>query len=61
LPAGSHEQLAALTAGYQAAFLAGACFAALGALLGAVLLRTSISVAKAEAAASTDAFKAFRS
>jgi hypothetical protein len=43
LPAGSHEQLAALTAGYQAAFLAGACFAALGALLGAVLLRTEFS------------------
>jgi sugar phosphate permease len=40
LPAGGQEQLAALTAGYQAAFLAGACFAALGALLGAVLLRT---------------------
>jgi MFS family permease len=43
LPAGSHEQLAALTAGYQAAFLAGACFAALGALLGAALLRTGFS------------------
>jgi EmrB/QacA subfamily drug resistance transporter len=55
LPAGSHEQLATLTAGYQAAFLAGACFAALGAVLGAVLLRTNLSAAKAEAAASTDA------
>jgi MFS family permease len=30
----------ALTGGYQWAFLAGACFAALGALLGAALLRT---------------------
>ncbi|RAN81999.1 MFS transporter [Bacillus sp. SRB_336] len=32
--------LAALAGGYQAAFLAGACFAALGALLGAAMLRT---------------------
>jgi len=31
----------ALTGGYQWAFLVGACFAALGALLGAVLLRTA--------------------
>jgi hypothetical protein len=30
----------ALTGGYQWAFLVGACFAALGALLGALLLRT---------------------
>lgn len=33
-------QAVALVGGYQAAFLAGACFAALAALLGAVLLRT---------------------
>jgi EmrB/QacA subfamily drug resistance transporter len=33
-------QASALTGGYQWAFLAGACFAALGALLGALLLRT---------------------
>lgn len=33
-------QAVALTAGYQWAFLAGACFAAIGALLGATLLRT---------------------
>jgi len=41
LLASGHEQLAALDGGYQAAFLAGACFAALGALLGAAMLRTS--------------------
>ncbi|QAU25566.1 DHA2 family efflux MFS transporter permease subunit [Dyella sp. M7H15-1] len=34
------NQASALTGGYQWAFLVGACFAALGALLGAVLLRT---------------------
>jgi MFS family permease len=34
------DQASALTGGYQWAFLAGACFAALGALLGALLLRT---------------------
>ena len=36
-----HSSLAALAGGYQAAFLVGACFAALGALLGAALLRTN--------------------
>ncbi|GLQ95815.1 DHA2 family efflux MFS transporter permease subunit [Dyella mobilis] len=36
----------ALTGGYQWAFLAGACFAALGALLGALLLRVSPSFAQ---------------
>jgi len=41
LLASGYEQLAALDGGYQAAFLAGACFAALGALLGAAMLRTS--------------------
>jgi EmrB/QacA subfamily drug resistance transporter len=40
LMAGS-AQNAALTGGYQSAFLLGACFAALGALLGGVLLRTA--------------------
>ncbi|MGH8306712.1 MAG: DHA2 family efflux MFS transporter permease subunit [Gammaproteobacteria bacterium] len=35
-----HNQLAALNGGYHTAFLAGACFAALAAVLGAVLLRT---------------------
>ena len=39
LLAGSAQSFA-LTGGYQWAFLAGACFAALGALLGAALLRT---------------------
>jgi EmrB/QacA subfamily drug resistance transporter len=39
LTAGSAQSFA-LTGGYQSAFLLGACFAALGALLGAVLLRT---------------------
>jgi EmrB/QacA subfamily drug resistance transporter len=35
-----HTDLFALNAGYQAAFLVGACFASLGALFGAALLRT---------------------
>jgi EmrB/QacA subfamily drug resistance transporter len=39
LLAGGAETPAALVGGYQAAFLAGACFAALAALLGATLLR----------------------
>jgi MFS family permease len=39
--AGGGEQLAALTTGYHAAFLAGACFAAMGTLLGATFLRVS--------------------
>ena len=40
LTAAGGSQTFALTGGYQWAFLAGACFAALGALLGALLLRT---------------------
>ncbi|OWJ56732.1 DHA2 family efflux MFS transporter permease subunit [Inquilinus limosus] len=40
LLAAGADQPAALVGGYQAAFLAGACFAALAAVLGAVLLRT---------------------
>ena len=43
---------AALLVGYRAAFLAGACFAALGAVLGATLLRPR-DVAASEAAMST--------
>lgn len=40
LLAAGNEPLGALNSGYQAAFLAGACFAGLGAALGALLLRT---------------------
>lgn len=40
LIASNSTQAVALTGGYQWAFLVGACFAALGAVLGAVLLRT---------------------
>ncbi|WP_442783329.1 DHA2 family efflux MFS transporter permease subunit [Collimonas fungivorans] len=40
LLAAGNEPLAALNSGYQAAFLVGACFAGLGAALGALLLRT---------------------
>lgn len=41
-----HLPLAALAGGYQAAFLVGACFAALGALLGAAMLRASPAAAE---------------
>jgi len=41
----------ALTSGYQLAFLVGACFAALGAVAGAVFLRTSHAVAGEQATA----------
>ncbi|MDB5766658.1 MAG: frnF [Collimonas fungivorans] len=40
LLAAGNEPLGALNSGYQAAFLVGACFAGLGAALGALLLRT---------------------
>lgn len=40
LLAAGTQPLAALNSGYQAAFLVGACFAGLGAMLGALLLRT---------------------
>jgi len=40
LLAAGNPPLAALNSGYQTAFLVGACFAALGAALGALLLRT---------------------
>lgn len=43
LASAGHTQGFALTGGYQWAFLAGACFAALGALLGALLIRASRS------------------
>lgn len=46
------ELNAALLAGYRVAFLVGACFAGLGAVLGAVLLRTRSSEAGGEVAAS---------
>jgi hypothetical protein len=41
----------ALTSGYQLAFLVGACFAVLGALAGAVFLRTASAVGSEQAAA----------
>jgi MFS family permease len=47
-----HSSLAALAGGYQAAFLVGACFAALGALLGAAMLRTNLAAAEGSEAAS---------
>ncbi|MFC4764438.1 DHA2 family efflux MFS transporter permease subunit [Dyella koreensis] len=47
-----HELNVALLAGYRVAFLVGACFAGLGAVLGAVLLRTRGSEAEGEVAAS---------
>ncbi|AMP02274.1 hypothetical protein CAter10_4907 [Collimonas arenae] len=40
LLAAGYAQIDALNSGYQTAFLVGACFAALGAVLGALLLRT---------------------
>lgn len=46
------ERGAALLIGYRAAFLAGACFAALGAVLGAVLLRPREGASASEAAVS---------
>ena len=49
--AANGTQTLALTSGYQLAFLAGACFAALGALAGAVFLRTSRAAAGEQAAA----------
>ena len=39
LLAGGADRLTALNGGYQSAFLVGACFAALAAVLGAALLR----------------------
>ena len=42
----------ALAGGYQAAFLVGACFAALGALLGAALLRTNLIATERDQAVS---------
>lgn len=50
--AGGAERSAALLAGYRAAFLAGACFAALGAVLGAVLLRPREGAAASDAVVS---------
>ena len=47
-----HPSLAALAGGYQAAFLVGACFAGLGALLGAVLLRTHLIATEGDQAVS---------
>jgi sugar phosphate permease len=47
-----HQPLAALAGGYQAAFLVGACFAALGALLGAALLRATPGMTEADQAVS---------
>ncbi|WP_189439790.1 DHA2 family efflux MFS transporter permease subunit [Rhodanobacter panaciterrae] len=44
--------LVALASGYQTAFLVGACFAALGALLGAALLRTTSGVTESDQVAS---------
>ena len=49
--AASGAQTLALTSGYQLAFLVGACFAVLGALAGAVFLRTSRAAAGEQAAA----------
>jgi MFS family permease len=48
-----HLPLAALAGGYQAAFLVGACFAALGALLGAAMLRPNRVAAEDSQASST--------
>lgn len=45
LLASGHNQLAALNGGYHSAFLAGACFAAIAAVLGAALLRTRTAAA----------------
>jgi len=44
--------LAALAGGYQAAFMVGACFAALGALLGAAMLRTNVGITEGDQAVS---------
>jgi EmrB/QacA subfamily drug resistance transporter len=49
--AGGGVETLALTSGYQLAFLVGACFAVLGALAGAVFLRTSQAAASERAAA----------
>ncbi|MFK2854056.1 DHA2 family efflux MFS transporter permease subunit [Dyella humi] len=49
--AASGTQTLALTSGYQLAFLVGACFAILGALAGAVFLRTSQASTGEQAAA----------
>ena len=49
--AASGAQTLALTSGYQLAFLVGACFAVLGALAGAVFLRTSRAAAGEQATA----------
>ncbi|MFC5741911.1 DHA2 family efflux MFS transporter permease subunit [Dyella tabacisoli] len=49
-----HAQLAALNDGYQAAFLVGAIFAALGAGLGAVLLRSRSGETVTDAASATE-------
>jgi hypothetical protein len=44
--------LVALASGYQVAFLIGACFAALGALLGATMLRANLAATEGSQAAS---------
>jgi MFS family permease len=49
LAASGDSPLVALTGGYHAAFLVGALFAAVAAVLGAVLLRTAAPAAAAEA------------
>jgi EmrB/QacA subfamily drug resistance transporter len=51
LLAGGSSQAPALLAGYRAAFLVGACFAGLGAMLGALLLRAAPAPAGAQAMA----------
>ena len=50
LSAGGVEHIQALAGGYQTAFLCGACFALLGGVLGATLLRTPAGAAKPVAA-----------
>jgi len=53
LLAAGADRLVALLGGYQAAFLVGACFAALAAVLGAALLRNPATAAPDEAKAET--------
>ena len=52
LLASGYLPLAALAGGYQAAFMVGACFAALGALLGAAMLRTNVGITEGDQAVS---------
>ena len=52
LLASGHPSLVALAGGYQAAFLVGASFAGVGALLGAALLRTNPAATQGDQAAS---------